>query len=325
MKNSQIPEHFKILQNLSISRSFSDKLSFSFLWIFNLIKKNKSKRIFAAQNHVNIVVSFACMLAGQTNKLILSERAYTKIAVDRNKYWIRSFIQDKLITFTYKQASLIHCVSRDVKFGLVKYYKISPKKIITIPNIIDIEENNRLANLKSLKLDKKYILFIGRLHNQKNIQMLIDAYLRLDRKHKVSLLIIGEGSEKEKIRKIIHEKNLEDHIRMLGYIENPFPYIKNSSLLALSSDYEGMPNVLLEAISLGVPIVSTNCHSGPYEVVVDNFYGSLSNVGDVKGFTRNMENSLLQQDKRYKCNINPSYSMKSVISRFSKLLFDDRN
>lgn len=118
--------------------------------------------------------------------------------------------------------------------------------------------------------DSKVILNVGRLHPQKNQIGLIDQFRKLAEEHgEVKLIIVGSGELHESILQHIAKLNLRDRVLLLPYCVNPFPYYKMADLFAFSSDYEGLGNVLLEAMAAGLPIVSTDCLAGPRELLDD--------------------------------------------------------
>ena len=144
-------------------------------------------------------------------------------------------------------------------------------------NIISLSEKGIAIQDKYL-LNKEYIVAVGNIKRAKNYTLLIKAYA--ESKIKENLIIIGNhADEYQKCLELIKRLNLNDKVFMIGFRANPYPYIKKAKLFVLSSIYEGLPTVLLEAMSLGIPVVSTNCESGPSEILV-NFPKCLSKVND---------------------------------------------
>ena len=123
---------------------------------------------------------------------------------------------------------------------------------------------------------------VGHLKKQKNYPNLIKAIeiLKNEKNINCQVLIAGEGSEKNKIKAMIDEKNLNNEITLVGSITNPISLIEESDLLVLSSSYEGFGMVIVEALSVGKTVVSTDCHSGPSEIIRDNEFGYLCKVDD---------------------------------------------
>ena len=124
--------------------------------------------------------------------------------------------------------------------------------------------------------------------DQKDQILLLKAFNNIKSKLKFKLIIIGKGKNKEKLKKYIKEKNLGKNIKIINYQNNPFPYLKKADIFILSSKFEGLPNVLLEAQYLKKPIISTDCPTGPKEILLRGKAGFLFNVGDVNQLEKNI-------------------------------------
>lgn len=162
------------------------------------------------------------------------------------------------------------------------------------------------APVEDPRINGEYILAVERLEEtQKDITTLIDAYAMLDQKPGITslppLYIIGEGKSREEIERHINEHNLNEKIVLLGFIENPFPWMAKARLIVHSSKFEGLPTVLIEALMLNKIIVSSDCPTGPDEILKHGRAGILVPVGDVNGFSNAMERALY--DKQLQGNL----------------------
>jgi glycosyltransferase involved in cell wall biosynthesis len=133
---------------------------------------------------------------------------------------------------------------------------------------------------------------MGRLTGQKDFSTLIKAFAGVRRNRRCRLIILGEGAQRSVLEALAQELGVEDDIAMPGFVQNPYPYIAMSSLFVLSSRWEGSPNALTEALALGVPVVSTDCASGPREILKNGEYGYLVPVGDAERLGSSMERTL---------------------------------
>lgn len=124
------------------------------------------------------------------------------------------------------------------------------------------------------------ILSAGRLVDQKDFPTLIQAFAQTVKVHPSRLVILGSGPDRSQLETLIRQLDLEEHVALLGHVQNPYKYMASADLFVLSSIWEGLGNVLIEAMALGTPVVSTNCKSGPSEILADEKYGYLTPVGD---------------------------------------------
>ena len=130
------------------------------------------------------------------------------------------------------------------------------------------------------------IINIGRLTDQKDQITLLKSINLLKHKIKVKLLILGSGIEQNNLKNYIKENNLGNHVKIKTFIDNPYPYILKSDLFILSSKYEGLPNVLLEAAVLKKFIISSNCPTGPKEILLNGKGGYLFRIGDYRKLSK---------------------------------------
>lgn len=141
---------------------------------------------------------------------------------------------------------------------------------------------------------EKIIVTVGRLEEQKNHKMLIEAFSKLPEEFKeYKLIIYGEGSLRNKLEEQINELKLKDRVLLPGQVDNVKEKIYKASLFVLSSNYEGMPNSLMEAMALGLPCISTDCHCGGSRYLINNGEnGILINVNDIYNLATQMRNLL---------------------------------
>ncbi|WP_337236387.1 glycosyltransferase [Proteus faecis] len=178
-----------------------------------------------------------------------------------------------------KKSDVVVTVSNDLAVALKEKYSCY-NKIVNIPNPIEFNliKESLKENLPEYLKNKKFILNIGRLDLQKGQWHLIKSfYLILKKQPNIYLVIIGEGPEKEALKKLCHDLNISEKVFFEGFKENPFIYLNHSSAFVFPSLYEGLPMVLIEAMACRAPIISSDCFSGPRELLIkDNItYGKL--------------------------------------------------
>ncbi len=176
-----------------------------------------------------------------------------------------------LIKHLYPHADLIIFKAKKMQSEFLKQIPLSGNSII-INNPYNIEQINKLSSEHiedfTFDKDKKYLLSMGRLNKGKRFDSLIYALNSLE--EQVELIIIGDGEEDDNLKRLIQEQNLSSRVHLLGKKSNPFPYVKQADIFVLASEGEGFPNVLVEAMICGTAIISTDCISGPREILAPN-------------------------------------------------------
>ena len=142
------------------------------------------------------------------------------------------------------------------------------------------------------------ILGVGRLVSAKNFPLLIEAFELQRKKMECRCLIIGDGPQRSDVETKAAKSQFADDIDILGHRENPFAYMKKAAIFVLSSSWEGFGNVLVEAMSTGTPVISTDCPSGPREILEDGIHGILVPVGDPSAMAEAIHQTLLQPPSR---------------------------
>lgn len=213
------------------------------------------------------------------------------IAVHANKKqgfsrFRRKLQNSLLMKRIYKNQKLI-TVSKGVQQDLIEF-GIQPQTIQTIYNPFDINDIRKQSIAYQVK-EQNYIVHVGRFMTAKRHDILINAFKQSGVEQK--LLLIGDTSEEtyKQTAKLIIDLHLQNQVIFKGFNSNPFPYIKNAQALVLSSDSEGFGMVLVEALILGVPIISTDCIAGPSEILIDELKPFLSPVGDVGALAENIK------------------------------------
>lgn len=189
----------------------------------------------------------------------------------------------------FKNCDKIVCICNEMKENVIKEIPEIEDKLEMIYNPFNIEKIRKLSeNIFELSeeekelLTDKYIIMVSRLElKMKDFFTLFKAYQKiLLNNNDLKLYLLGEGPDRKKIEEEIKKMNLESKILLLGMKKNPYPWIKNAKLLIHSSKHEGLPTVLIEALILKKIIISTNCPTGPKEILNNGKYGSLVDIGD---------------------------------------------
>lgn len=190
------------------------------------------------------------------------------------------FWKRRLLRRAYQQAWRVITVSEDLRQRAIAYYRLDPQRTVAVNNPIDLDRVARLAAQECpvFSPDRFHIVCAGRLQPQKGYTYLLEAIEELvhHRGHRaVEVHLLGQGPQEHLLKQFVERCKLREHVVFEGFQQNPFPCFRAADLVCLPSIYEGMPNVLLEAMSCGTPVLATDCPSGPREVLDGGRYGQL--------------------------------------------------
>lgn len=271
-----------------------------------------------------------CVLLGFTVKFIINKPRIIAImhrTISQEKYKfmkIRKLIMNCVSTDIEK----IVFVSEGARKDYIKFMKISEEKTLTIYNPIVSDE---IFNLSKEKVecdwldngrDYKTILNIGRLSKEKNQILLLKAFKIVSEKVDSKLIILGEGNLKTELIKFAYKEKIDDKVMFYGFTKNPYAFLNKADLFVLSSDYEGLPTVLIEAMACGCNVVSTNCPYGPDEILDHGKYGILAKVNDEEDLAEKIINALAKPkvEKNILMKRANDFSVEKSISKYIKLI-----
>ena len=275
------------------------------LWFFFLFKRIRDQLrgirpdiLLSFMWYPNAIAIIVQKLMRGNVKVIVSERTSTSIySSKRDNNW-RNFI----IRFLYPRANLIISPSRKIAKDIISQTGLG-SKVLVIHNPVDIsaisEHAKEEIDHKWYRKKESIVIAVGRLGNEKGFDYLIKAIALLAGEGiQCKLIILGDGKEKENLLRLVEKLGLNDRVSFEGFQENPYKYLARSTVFVLSSLYEGFPNVLLEAMALGIPSVATRCPTGPDEIITEGVDGILVPPADEKAIADAIKKLLLDEDLR---------------------------
>jgi len=252
--------------------------------LIRYLKTSTPTALLSAQTHANIAAAWACKLSKHKVRLVVSEHN-NMVAVVNSQGAGKDRLRPIMARLFYPWADVIVAVSQGVARSLTDLTGISPSQIQVIYNPLIPEDLDSLRNaacshpwLSSQKIP--VILAAGRLEKQKDYPTLIQAAAILNKQREVHLLILGEGSQRSHLESLVAQLGIQSMVNMPGYVDNVYAYLNRGSVFVLTSAWEGFPSVLVEAMACGIPVISTDCPSGPDEILEGGRYGRLVPVGN---------------------------------------------
>jgi glycosyltransferase involved in cell wall biosynthesis len=248
------------------------------------LKTERPDALLAAKDRANQIAVLAKKTAGVPTRVVVRMGTTVSAALAGKNRWRKLFwyLPMRLI---YRSADAVVAVSQGVARDMVRITGRPASDIRIIRNPVITPRIFRLAREPAphpwlVNGGEPVIVGIGRLTRQKDFPTLIRAFAAVRKKLPCRLIILGEGKDRDDLEHLAKRLSQSEQIAMPGFVENPYAYLKRAAMFVLSSAWEGSPNALTEALALGVPVVATNCPSGPREILKDGAIGRLVPVGD---------------------------------------------
>ena len=260
------------------------------------------------------------LAAGRPCSLWLAEHTTLSLSA-RHELHLPRWLVRVVLRLTYPLATGLTAVSQGVAADLITLG--APRRsLVVVPNPaavgrsaqpMSVQEVTRLwGSQPGVKL-----LCVGSLKTQKNHALLFDAVSLLPPELVFQLVILGEGPLRQSLEQRTHQLGLQRHVRLLGYVEDPTPWYRTADLFVLSSSWEGFGNVLVEAMECGLPVVSTDCPSGPAEILEHGRLGPLVEAGNPAALSRAIQHALVNPvDRHALITRSKDYACSTIAERY---------
>jgi len=277
----------------------SDRVLTSLFPLMFYLKKFKPDIVLSAIEHANLAAIVSNIMAGNISCVYIG--IHTTVSKDllKDKFFRRKIFSIAM-KILYPIAKGIIAVSDGVKKDLEKVLDNNNVKINVIynpvitPEILELSEepcHHQWFNQKKIPV----ILGVGRLSKEKDFQRLIKACHLIMKKYNIYLVILGEGEERKSLEALVGQLGICNFVWLPGFVQNPYPYLRRASVFVLSSQYEGLPTVLIEALAVGTPVVSTDCPNGPREILEGGKFGELVTLENVESLACSIEKAITKE------------------------------
>jgi glycosyltransferase involved in cell wall biosynthesis len=287
------------------------------------LRAERPEVLLTTMNHANVTALWANRLAGVGTRVVVREANTLSVASRRGSK--RNRLMPALVRRFYPWADEIVAVSEGVAQDLVEITGLPRSRIRVLPNPIVTFE---LVSQAAEPLQDPWfsvgappvVLGVGGLRRQKDFPTLIRAFARLRSRRAARLVILGEGPERPHLELLVRQLGVDADVRLPGRAANPFNYMARSTVFVLSSAWEGMPGVLIQALACGASVVATDCDSGPREILAGGRFGRLVPVGDHEALAAAISATLDTPNHLVSSEVLKPYTQEAAIEGYLRLL-----
>ncbi|WP_022705488.1 glycosyltransferase [Pseudorhodobacter ferrugineus] len=284
----------EVADNVRIVDLDKGRVLASLLPLARYLRRERPDAMLSALNHANIIAILARKLSRTQTRLVVSEHSTPSQSLRGSGM---NGLLRRLISLAYPWADKIVCVSKGMEKEMHSYLGLPKHKLETIYNPIDIDKVQSamvepVDHSWFTNRDAPVILAVGRLTKAKDYPTLLAAFAQLRMKRPANLIILGHGEEKDALSSLADRLGISANVDFAGFKSNPYAWMAKCDLYVMSSAWEGLPGVLLEAMACGAKIVSTDCRNGPTEILEGGRWGRLVPVADASALAKAITEAL---------------------------------
>ncbi len=294
--------------------------------LIRYLRDERPDAMLSALSRANLVAICASRIAGKPRRVVVNQQ--NTVSKDAPNFPDRlGRLAPRLARYIYRWADYVVGVSQGVVDDLVQSVGVPQHlvKVIFNPGItpeLRKKAQEQLDHPWFQPGESPVIIAVGRLSPQKDFPTLLKAFAQLHQTRQVRLLILGEGPERKTLEALAAQLGVEQDVALPGFVENPYPYMVNASVFVLSSLWEGLPTVLVEAMFCGPPIVATDCPSGPREILRNGEFGRLVPVGEPKALAEAIGAALDGKISRPPIESWQPYELETVVDQYVDILLN---
>jgi glycosyltransferase involved in cell wall biosynthesis len=301
----------------------ASRVAYSLYPLAEYLRRERPTALLAGLDHANLVAMAARRLAGGRTRTVITVHC-TFQRPESEPPGLKDQAIPWLLGRLHHWADEVVAVSKGVADDLSRATGMPRERIAVIYNPVVtptlIEQASRAPGHPWFEdPDHPVVIGVGRLVSQKNFRLLIDAFAKVKRaRPSTRLVILGEGDERNMLEEHIQRLGLQQSISLPGFIENPYACMARAGVFVLSSDFAGLPTALIESLAVGTPVVSTDCLSGPREILQGGRLGELVPVGNVEALARGIERALAAGRRVASDDILRPYMQDVVMDQFMR-------
>lgn len=273
--NAEGPLREQIPPRVSLHDLAQPRVAFAAVGLARYARTKRPDVLLSALTHMNVVTVFAARAVRTPARVVVTEHQHMGIGWAAGEH-ARDRLLPRLARLAYRHADEVVAVSREMARDLEARLKLR-KTVQTIYNPIPFDDLRQKALAPAphpwLDDDIPVLAAVGRMTPQKGFDTLLQAMAALDSHPR--LIILGEGPLRDALERMVDDLGLRERVALPGFVDNPYPILARAAAFVSSSRWEGLPTVLLEALALDVPIVATDCPTGPREILEDGRLGVL--------------------------------------------------
>jgi glycosyltransferase involved in cell wall biosynthesis len=288
--------------------------------LIRYLRRERPRVLISSMSHANLVALWAAKLAWRATPVMVTVHNTMSESTGSN-----GGLERRLLRTFYPWATWIVAVSQGAADDLARTTGVPRSRVEVVYNPVITPAVLALARRPPdhpwyAPGGPPVILGVGRLTRQKDFFTLVRAFAELRRWRCARLIILGEGEDRPALEALVAELGLHDDVSLPGFRDNAPAYMARSALFVLSSAWEGLPTVLIEALAVGTPVVSTECPSGPREILQEGRLGALVPIGDVPALARAMERALDHTEPPLPPEALTAFTLDAAVDHYLRLI-----
>ncbi len=290
-----------------------------------LLRQRRPSLVFSVLRYANMVTLLAHLVAQSSAQVVVNEQ---NLPSAEFQLFGGGLLKAWFLKWLYPRAALVTTISQGISSELTSTFGLSKRKVCVIPNPVDLTRVRALAGAEAehpwFQSGLPVVLAVGRLHPQKGFDHLLRAFAEIRATLPCKLVILGDGPQRTELERLSAELGINNDVDLPGFQANPYPFMRCAAVFVLSSLYEGLGNVLLEALALGAPVVSTACPVGPDEIITDGVTGLLVPPANDEALAQAIVRLLREPELRRRLSVNgpvraSEFALERIVSQYESL------